>query len=135
MQTNNIENNCDVDILRNKLAILTSKIGFYFAKCDGDYDSRERMFIYNYIDLLEEQNLINEETKSIISDVENQSLTIESIVNDTKDFLGMLPEKEDKVECINSLKEFIESVIKADGVVLDVESANYNEWIKAIEHS
>lgn len=110
-----------------RLCILTAKTGIFFAKCDGDYDTREQDFIHSYIKLLELNGILTSGTKENLETLESAELTIQQIIEETNLFLSQLKDAE-KQECIKALERFIRKVINADNVIKPEETENFRIW-------
>ncbi len=114
------------------VAVITAKTAFFFAKCDGDYDMREKNFIHNYLHLLVENQLISEEVQLEIKDIENQNLNIDSIISETKELIVTMSDS-DKEKTIDGLSNVIKAVINADNVLEENEVENFEKWKETLK--
>lgn len=106
---------------------LVAKTGLFFANVDGEYDTKEREFIENFIANIEEVGSIEDELKYDVKDTLNHTYTLDDIVSDTKALIdGFNDEESDAI--LKTLNAFVTNVIKADGKVVDEEATTYNEW-------
>jgi hypothetical protein len=106
---------------------LVAKTGLFFANVDGEYDTKEREFIENFIANIEEVGSIEDELKDDVKDTLNHTYTLDDIVSDTKALIdGFNDEESDAI--LKTLNAFVTNVIKADGKVVDEEATTYNEW-------
>lgn len=115
----------------SQMQILLSKIGVFFANCDGVYDSREKQFIENFIVGLEKNDSLSPEVKEIIQKCSENVETLDSIISMAKDLLDGFNEAEQS-EIKKILAEFITKLIEADGEIHPNELANYNTWKEQI---
>lgn len=115
----------------SQMQILLSKIGVFFANCDGVYDSREKQFIENFIVGLEKNDSLSPEVKEIIQKCSENVETLDSIISMAKDLLDGFNEAEQS-EIKKILAKFITRLIEADGEIHPNELANYNTWKEQI---
>lgn len=113
--------------MKEELAILLIKIGLFFANCDGDYDPREKRFITDFIMSLELNNILD--TNSLNDDVVNEIKydDIKENINEMNKFVSQL-KKEEKVPFVSMIDNFIDGIIKADGIIHPQETFYYNMW-------
>lgn len=110
-----------------KMIELCSKIGVFFGSCDGNYSDDERNFVSSFINKLKTEDTINNEVENLMNGVLEKSYTIEEIIDETNQILEGLG-KDDKKYLKDLLCQFIESVIKADGVLHPNEIKFYEQW-------
>lgn len=118
--------------MEEQLAILLIKIGLFFANCDGVYDPREKKFITNFIMSLELNGLIDTGSlkEDVVKDIKYDD--INGIIDETNKFIGQL--EEDEREPFGSmLNNYIEGIIKADGVIDPNETHYYNMWKEEVK--
>lgn len=113
------------------LAILLAKLGVFFASCDGAYDPREKNFIQNFVSTLLNNQIITDEARKIIEEIENKHYSIDDIIQYTRQFSQNLDEEE-REPCLLAIKSYIENLIEADGMIHPAETENFNLWKQAV---
>ena len=113
------------------LAILLAKLGVFFASCDGEYDPREKNFIQNFVSTLLNNQIITDEAKEIIEEIENKHYSIDDIIQDSLQFSQNLDEEE-REPCLLAIKSYIENLIEADDVIHPAETKNFDLWKQAV---
>lgn len=108
-----------------QMQVLCAKIGVFFANCDGVYETREQEFIENFVANLEQGEGLTPEIKQIILGSVNEKVSLETIIQMTKDLLDGFNEVE-QTEIKKVLSEFIVKLIEVDGEIHPNEIANYN---------
>ena len=109
-----------------QMQVLCAKIGVFFANCDGVYETREQEFIENFVVNLEQgEGGLAIEIKQIILGSVNEKVSLETIIQMTKDLLDGFNEVE-QAEIKKVLAEFIVKLIEVDGEIHPNEIANYN---------
>ena len=108
-----------------QMQVLCAKIGVFFANCDGVYETREQEFIENFVANLEQGECLTPEIKQIILESTNEIVSLETIIQMTKDLLDGFNEVE-QTEIKKVLSEFIVKLIEVDGEIHPNEIANYN---------
>lgn len=108
-----------------QMQVLCAKIGVFFANCDGVYETREQEFIENFVVNLEQGEGLTPEIKQIILGSVNEKVSLETIIQMTKDLLDGFNEVE-QTEIKKVLSEFIVKLIEVDGEIHPKEIANYN---------
>ena len=109
-----------------QMQVLCAKIGVFFANCDGVYETREQEFIENFVANLEQgEGGLAIEIKQIILGSVNEKVSLETIIQMTKDLLDGFNEVE-QAEIKKVLAEFIVKLIEVDGEIHPNEIANYN---------
>ena len=114
-----------------QMQVLCAKIGVFFANCDGVYETREQEFIENFVANLEQGEGLTPEIKQIILESTNEIVSLETIIQMTKDLLDGFNEVE-QTEIKKVLSEFIVKLIEVDGELHPNEIANYNTWKEKI---
>lgn len=109
-----------------QMQVLCAKIGVFFANCDGVYETREQEFIENFVANLEQgEGGLAIEIKQIILGSVNEKVSLETIIQMTRDLLDGFNEVE-QAEIKKVLSEFIVKLIEVDGEIHPNEIANYN---------
>ena len=101
---------------RKELQILVARTGVFFANCDGEYDKLEDKFISEFILQMIKDGIEIEDSLKELIDIKSEKCTIDDVINSTKELLNQV-NVEDKSQIVEMLKDFIEKVINADGVV------------------
>lgn len=113
--------------MKEQLIQLLLQIGLFFANCDGDYDSREKKFINNFLRSFEVNHVLEPGTydkKALEDDVVESFDTI--MANMTR-FVNGLDETE-KEAFIKMIDSYIQGIIKADEAIDEHEIYYYNTW-------
>lgn len=118
--------------MEQQYIILIVRTILFFSKCDNDYDDREKLFVERYIKSLERNNCLEQSTKQLLANADNEQFTIQEIVAQTKDFLSKIDPKE-VPSAIEELEKFIDLIINADGVLAKEEVENFNIWKSEIK--
>lgn len=113
--------------LKNELSIILARTGVFFAKCDHDYDIKEKSFIKNFLSDFSSQNFITGDVSDIIKKIEKENISIKDIANQTLSFSSKL-EKDEVEPFKQEMTHFIEKMIAADGKVVPEEEANFKVW-------
>ena len=116
------------------LAVLTAKLGYFFANCDNDFDEREKKFISDYVDDLLLNEVIDDELAKEMLEYDYRCLTISELVDSTNLFLSKF-NKEEQYVIYKSLFNFIKRTIEIDGVIADEEKLFFKEWQTKCEKS
>ena len=115
-----------------QMQVLCAKIGVFFANCDGVYETREQEFIENFVVNLEQgEGGLAIEIKQIILESTNEIVSLETIIQMTRDLLDGFNDAE-QTEIKKVLSEFIVKLIEVDGELHPNEIANYNTWKEKI---
>jgi hypothetical protein len=112
-----------------RVALLFAKTGVFFANCDGVYDKREKDFINEFVSSLKGISIISDEIAHIILNTDSNEITFESITEDTTRVLSEC-DKDTNETLLAALENFIDKVIKADGIIHPNEKKYFNEWKK-----
>lgn len=110
---------------------LVAKTGLYFASVDGDYSQAERNFIENYKARLSQVGPMNE-VQYIFDHVWDHPVTLQEVINETRELLDMMPAPADKQAIVASLAGYIQHVIMADGVEHPDEREALITWMNAL---
>ena len=111
---------------------LVAKTGLYFSCVDGNYDESERRFIDNYIGQLAAVGDVSE-VKAMLDNAIDKHYTHDEIVADTKALLATFESADDRRAVLLSLYNFIDNVIKADGVEHPAEREALLRWLEALK--
>ena len=123
----------DKDLKAIELVIgLVAKTGLYFSCVDGCYAESEKRFIENYIGQLSRVGDVSE-VKDLLEHATDRHFTLEEIVADTKALLASFDSGEDRQAILLSLYNFIDNVIKADGVEHPAEREALLHWLEALK--
>ena len=107
--------------------ILVARTGVFFANCDGEYDKLEDKFISEFILQMIKDGIEIEDSLKELIDIKSEKSSIDDVINFTKEFLSQVNEDE-RHQVIDMLKDFIEHVINADGVIHPNEEKYFNQW-------
>ena len=110
---------------------LVAKTGLFFSCVDGEYADSERQFIENYLSQLSKVGPIDEVEEMLRNALHNH-FTLDEVVADTKALLAQFDRPGDRQMVIMSLYQFIDKVIKADGVENPDERQALIDWAKAL---
>ncbi|MBQ1724246.1 MAG: TerB family tellurite resistance protein [Muribaculaceae bacterium] len=110
---------------------LVAKTGLYFSCVDGEYADSERQFIENYLAQLSKVGPVDEVQDMLRKALYNR-FTLEEVVADTKALLAQFDRPLDRQSIIMSLFQFIDKVVKADGVERGEEKSAIIAWAKAL---
>ncbi len=110
---------------------LMAKTGLFFASVDGEYADSERTFIENYINQLSAVGPVDE-VKDMLENALNQHFTLDEIIDETRQLLTCFTQPEDKQAIVMSMANFIEQVIRADGVEHPAEKQAFLAWANAL---
>ncbi len=108
-----------------------AKMGLFFASVDGEYADSERTFIENYINQLSAVGPVDE-VKDMLENALNQHFTLDEIIDETRQLLTYFTQPEDKQAIVMSMANFIEQVIRADGVEHPAEKQAFLAWANAL---
>ncbi len=111
---------------------LVAKTGLYFSCVDGNYDESERRFIDNYIGQLAAVGDVSE-VRAMLDSAIDKRYTHDEIVADTKALLATFESADDRRAVLLSLYNFIDNVIKADGVEHPAEREALLRWLEALK--
>ena len=107
--------------------ILVARTGVFFANCDGEYDKLEDKFISEFILQMIKDGIEIEDSLKELIDIKSEKSSIDDVINFTKEFLSQVNEDE-RHQVVDMLKDFIEHVINADGVIHPNEEKYFNQW-------
>ena len=110
---------------------LVAKTGLYFASVDGEYSQAERNFIENYKNQLAQRGPVND-VQYIFDHIWDHPVTLQEVINDTRDLLDMMPAPADKQAVVASLAGYIQRVIWADGSEHPDEREALITWMNAL---
>lgn len=113
--------------MHNDFISIVARIGLFFAHCDGEYHPKERSFIRRFLINLQTKGLVNDEDIKELETLQNETPSLEQITEESADFLLAQPVKT-RAELYEMMKQFIESVIKADGVLQQEENDSFDFW-------
>ncbi|MBQ7690614.1 MAG: TerB family tellurite resistance protein [Muribaculaceae bacterium] len=109
---------------------LVARTGLFFAKADGQYSERERVFVQAFIDLLARQGDAAQ-ARALVDDATSERISLDSLVHDTRQVLAQLPPDDaDVVKLL--LYAFINDVVKADGDTCEAEREAQRQWCAAL---
>ena len=111
----------------NEIQLLVGKIGVFFANCDGEYDKLEDKFISEFILAMIKDGIEIEDSLKELIDIKSEKCTIDDVINSTKELLNQV-NADERQQVVDMLKDFIEKVINADGVVHTNEEKYFNQW-------
>ncbi|MBO7609916.1 MAG: TerB family tellurite resistance protein [Muribaculaceae bacterium] len=114
-----------------KVIRLVAKTGLFFAKVDGEYSDRERAFLQAYIDQLVNAGGTPEEVQALIGNIEEQNITLDNVVADTREVLQCLPDNDARIVKI-TLYSYISDIVAADGDDCPAEKAAFEAWCEAL---
>ena len=106
---------------------LMAQTGLFFANVDGQYDSKEKEFIENFIASIEQVGELEAEVKADVTDSLNHTYELPAIIEATKDLVDGFSEQE-RAAILGSIQSFIERVINIDGIVHPAEVENFKLW-------
>ncbi|MBQ2397970.1 MAG: hypothetical protein II304_13205 [Bacteroidales bacterium] len=110
-----------------EIQMLVARTGVFFANCDGEYDKLEDKFISEFILQMIKDGIEIEDSLKELIDIKSEKCSIDDIINSTKEFLNQVTEEE-QTTTIDLMKDFIEKVINADGVIHPNEEKYFNQW-------
>ncbi|MBS7313554.1 MAG: TerB family tellurite resistance protein [Bacteroidales bacterium] len=113
--------------IRKDIQILTARTGVFFANCDGEYDKLEDRFISEFILQMIKDGIEIEDSLKELIDIKSEKCTIDDVINSTKELLNQV-NADERQQVVDMLKDFIEKVINADGVVHSNEEKYFNQW-------
>ncbi len=116
----------------NNSVKLLAKVAIFFAKVDGVFHHDERKTINEFLTRMSEKYSENVSESELLA-MENQTYSFEDIVSDTTCLIKEFS-SEEKTMFLDKLDEFIEAVIKADGVLDPKEVTQFEEWKKQREY-
>ena len=121
---------------------LMAQTGLFFANVDGQYDSKEKEFIENFVASIEQVGDLEPELKADVTDslnhtyelpaiIEADSLNhtyeLPAIIEATKDLVDGFSDEE-RAAILGSIQSFIERVIAIDGEVHPAEEESFKQW-------
>lgn len=109
------------------IQILVARTGVFFANCDGEYDKLEDKFISEFVLQMIKDGIEIEDSLKELIDIKSEKCTIDDVINSTKELLHQV-NGEERTQIVDMLKDFIEKVINADGVVHPNEEKYFNQW-------
>jgi uncharacterized tellurite resistance protein B-like protein len=112
---------------RKDFQILIARTGVFFANCDGEYDKLEEKFISEFILQMIKDGIEIEDSLKELIDIKSEKCSIDDVINSTKEFLNQV-NVEERTQIIDMLKDFIEKVINADGVIHQNEVKYFEQW-------
>ena len=110
---------------------LVAKTGLFFAKVDGNYSEREKSFLQAYIDQLVSTGGTEQEVREMIGDFDQQVITLEEVVADTREILHRLPAAQARIVKL-MLYSYISDIIEIDGEQCSDEKTAFHAWEEAI---
>lgn len=125
-------NNNDNTLAVERMVRLVAKTGLYFSCVDGQYDDSERQFLDNYLAQLAGVGPVDE-VKDMIEHAMDRPVTFDEVVADTREVLDMFTTAGEREMIEMSLFNFINSVIRADGVEHPAERESFIAWANAID--
>lgn len=115
-----------MNIIKNT-QILVARTGVFFASCDGEYDKLEDKFISEFILQMIKDGIEIEDSLKELIDIKSEKCSIDDVINSTKELLNQV-NADERPQIVDMLKDFIEKVINADGVVHPNEEKYFNQW-------
>ncbi len=112
---------------RKETQILVARTGVFFANCDGEYDKLEDKFISEFVLQMIKDGIEIEDSLKELIDIKSEKCTIDDVINSTKELLHQV-NGEERTQIVDMLKDFIEKIINADGVVHSNEEKYFNQW-------
>ena len=113
---------------KKKLLIkLIIELGKFFMECDGDIDEKEIKFINDYTDQMVAKGEATLAEMKAIEDSIEKELTIDYLIEQTKELLGYATEEE-KGTLREALSSYIQKIIMADGILHPNEVKLYKAW-------
>lgn len=112
-----------------KFAKLVAKTGVHFGAADGRYDDKEKAFVNLFIGYLKLQGGMEADAESIIKEVTNQKYLLKELVDETNECLKDLNAEERK-QTLESMKNFINTIICIDGSESYSEQNEFDQWKK-----
>ena len=112
-----------------KFAKLVAKTGVHFGAADGKYDDKEKAFVNLFIGYLKLQGAMETDAESIIKEVTNQKYLLKELVDETNECLKDLNAEERK-QTLESMKNFINTIICIDGSESYSEQNEFDQWKK-----
>ena len=118
----------DIAMNKNKqLLVLMAKTGVFFAKADGQVDERERKAVSAFLENMNDEMDLMENIQVLTDRYMAQDLTLDDIVGETNAYFEGYNDFERK-SLLNSIAQFIETVISADGIRTLEEKQFYLGW-------
>ncbi len=109
---------------------LMAKTGLFFANVDGIYSRKEERYIKDFISGIEQIGTIDDDLRAEILQSLNRKYTLTEVVGETRSLLDGFSADE-RAAILDSIKGFINKVIRADGHVHPLEDENYKAWKRA----
>lgn len=103
------------------------KLGKFFMTCDGQTDEREVQFINDYTEQLIQQDEATREQLEVIKNRMPEDLSIEYLVDQTKNLLDYATEEE-RGTLFDQLASFVQNVIMADELLHPKEENFFKIW-------
>ncbi len=113
---------------------LMAKTGLFFASADGIYLQRERQYISDFVNGIEQIGSITPELKGEVYGALSTQYKIDEIIRDTNAVLEGF-NKDERRAILASIREFITKVTEADGSVHPLERENFRLWKDQFGHS
>lgn len=113
--------------LVKEFQILIARTGVFFANCDGEYDKLEDKFISEFILGMMDRGIEVKDSLKELIDIKSEKCSIDDVINSTKEFLNEVNEDE-RPQVVDMLKDFIEKLINADGVIHPNEAKYFEQW-------
>ena len=110
---------------------LMIKTGLFFGCVDGEYADAERQFIENFAQQLQQAGPIDE-VQDMLDHATDHQYTLDEIIADTKALLDEFDSPNERQMVTLALYQFIDNVIKADGVEHPAEHEAFIAWGKAL---
>ena len=110
---------------------LMAQTGLFFANVDGQYDSKEKEFIENFVASIEQVGDLEPELKADVTDSLNHTYELPAIIEATKDLVDGFSDEE-RSAILGSIQSFIERVIAIDGEVHPAEEESFKQWKAAL---
>ena len=115
-----------------RMVRLVAKTGLFFSCVDGEYADSERQFLRNYLEQLAKVGPVDE-VKDMIEHAMDQPITFDEVVAETRELIAMFDSSFDKEMIEMSMFNFIDQIIKADGVEHPAEREYFIAWANAID--
>ncbi|MBR1550895.1 MAG: hypothetical protein IJ632_01075 [Muribaculaceae bacterium] len=110
---------------------LMAKTGLFFGCVDGSYDVSERQFIENFTAQLSAVGPIDE-VQDMLAHATDVHYTLDEIVAETRQLLNGFDNVAERQMVAMALYQFIDNVVKADGVEHPAEREAFIAWNKAL---
>lgn len=120
----------DIKAVERVIKLMT-KTGLFFGCVDGNYDATERQFIDNFTARLSAVGPIDE-VQDMLAHATDVHYTLDEIVAETRELLNGFDNLAERQTVALALYQFIDNVIKADGVEHPAEREAFVAWNKAL---